>query len=410
MAKQINRLSARKVATESAPGMHADGAGLYLRVSRGQHSGKRWVFVYRRPRDSKRCELGLGSAVTVTLAEARKRAADARACLTEGTDPRASKLKAKTCATFGEVADRHVATMEPRWRNDKHKAQWRMTLQVYAGPLRDLDVDQITTDDVLCVLKPIWQSRPETASRVRGRIEAVLDAATAQGLRTGANPATWKGNLQFILPPAKKLTRGHHRAMPIDDLPEFMSQLRSRPAIAARCLEFTILTASRTGEALGARWEEIDLNRAVWTLPANRMRKSGREHCVPLSGRAIEILNVMDALKIDSANGGYAFPGQRRSQPLSNMALLSLLKRMKIAVTVHGFRSTFRDWAGDRTEFARELVELALSHQVGNYVERAYRRNDALVRRRPLMEDWAVFCASTSGEIDGNRRKTIKQA
>jgi integrase len=397
MAQQTNRLSAVKVAKETKPGMYADGGGLYLRISKGRNSGKRWVFIYRRPKDGKRCEMGLGGVATVTLASARVKAAEAQVHVSDGRDPRTVKDSDKQMPTFGEMADRHIAAMEPNWRNPKHRAQWKMTLEVYAKPLRPKPVDQITTADVLEVLHPIWQTIPETASRVRGRIENVLDAAKVLGFRAGENPAAWRGHLKLILPARRTLTRGHHRAMPIDDVPEFIVHLRQREAVAARCLEFAILTAARSGEALGARWDEIDLKNKVWTVPATRMLKSDREHRVPLTERTLAILQEMESVRDDASNP-FVFTGQRPGKPLSDMALEMVLRRMKVTATVHGFRSTFRDWAGNRTSFPRELAEHALSHQIGDKVEQAYRRDDALERRRPLMDAWAQFLEGTALE------------
>ena len=279
MAREVHRLSAAKVAKETKAGLYADGGGLYLRITDGKKAGRRWVFIYRRPLDGKRCEIGFGGTLAVPLAKARKKADEARALVADGKDPLAMRDAGSKVPTFGELADQHIETMERSWRNPKHRAQGRMTLQVYAKSLRNLPVNDITTAHVLEVLKPIWQKVPETASRVRGRIENVLDAAKVQGYRAGENPAAWRGHLKLILPARQKLTRGHHAAMPIDDLPEFMASLRARPAVAARCLEFTILTAARSGEALGARWDEIDLRSKVWCIPAARM-KATREHRV----------------------------------------------------------------------------------------------------------------------------------
>jgi integrase len=399
MARHVHRLSAVKVTKEIKPGLYADGGGLYLRISEGKSGGKRWVFIYRRPSDGKRCEMGLGGSLAVSLAKARGRADEARAMVADGVDPRAAKAEAASRKpTFGEIADRHIESMSPSWRNPKHRAQWEMTLKVYAKPLRDKPVNEITTADVLEVLRPIWQTIPETASRVRGRIENVLDAAKVQGCRSGENPAAWRGHLKLILPARQKLTRGHHAAMAVDHLPGFMTSLRARPAVAARCLEFAILTAARSGEALGARWDEIDLAANVWVIPATRM-KGSREHRVPLSKRAIEIIREMEPLR-DA--GEYLFPGQRAKQPLSDMSMLMLLRRMGYRpglVTNHGFRSTFRDWCGNRTSFPRELAEHAISHQIGDKAEQAYRRDDALERRRPIMEAWATFCDAPAGNI-----------
>ncbi len=393
MARQVHRLSARRVQTLDTPGMHADGGGLYLRITAGKSSGKRWVFLYRRPADGKRCELGLGGARAVPLARAREKATKARTCVADGRDPLAVKSADDRMPTFGELADCHIAAMSPGWRNSKHRAQWEMTLRVYAKPLRAKLVNEITTADVLAVLQPIWRTIPETASRVRGRIENVLDAAKAQGYRSGENPAAWRGHLKLILPARQKLTRGHHARMPIDDVPGFMAKLRAREAVAARCLEFAILTAARSGEAMGARWDEIDFATRIWIIPASRM-KAAREHRIPLCGRALAILTEMQTLQ-DRQN---VFPGQRRGKPLSVMALEMVLRRMAIeGATVHGFRSCFRDWAGNRTSFPRELAEHALAHVIGDKAEQAYRRDDALERRRPLMESWAAFCEAPAG-------------
>ena len=399
MARQVHRLSAAKVAKETQPGLYADGGGLYLRITAGKNAGRRWVFLYRRPLDGKRCEIGFGGTSAVPLAKARKKADEARALVADGKDPLATRQAAERMPTFGELADQHIKAMGPSWRNPKHRAQWEMTLREYAKPLRGKPVNEITTADVLEVLRPIWQTIPETASRVRGRIENVLDAAKVQGFRDGQNPAAWRGHLKLILPARQKLTRGHHAAMVIESLPEFMASLRARPAVAARCLEFAILTAARSQEALRARWAEIDLSKQVWTIPPSdpetgepRM-KAGREHRVPLSARAIEILREVEPLR----DGEYVFPGQRPAQPLSTMALEMILRRMKVSgVTVHGFRSTFRDWCGNRTSYPRELAEHALAHVIGDKAEQAYRRDDALERRRPMMEAWATFCTSTT--------------
>jgi integrase len=262
-------------------------------------------------------------------------------------------------------------------------------LREYAAPLRRLPVDKITTDDVLSVLKPLWNEKPETASRLRGRIERVLDAAKAQGLRAGENPARWRGHLDQLLPKRQRLTRGHHAAMSYAEMPAFMDDLRARQSTAARALEFAILTAARSGEVLGLRWEEIDLDRAVWTVPANRM-KAGREHRVPLSRPALKLLKAMH----EGCDGKFVFPGQKPGKPLSVMALEMVLRRMKVeAVTVHGFRSAFRDWAAERTNFSNEVCEAALAHVIENKAEAAYRRGDLFDKRRKLMDAWATHCA-----------------
>src|ERR1700737_1916877 len=287
MGREINRLNARAVTTISQHGRHADGGGLYLSIS--PNGGRRWVFLYRW--HGKPTEIGLGSARDVSLARARELAGHARAKLAEGANPKEGRRSAG--ASFGECADQLIAAMRPSWRNRKHVAQWEMTLRDYAAPLRRLPVDKVTTDDVLSVLKPIWHEKPETASRLRGRIERVLDAAKAQGLRSGENPARWRGHLDQLLPKRQRLTRGHHAAMGYAEVPTFIGDLRSRQATAALALEFAILTAARSGEVLGARWNEFDLDRAVWTIPAARM-KAGREHRVPLSPRALKIVQAMN--------------------------------------------------------------------------------------------------------------------
>jgi integrase len=286
--------------------------------------------------------------------------------------------------------------MRPSWRNEKHAAQWEMTLRDYAAPIRRRAVGEITTDDVLSVLKPFWNEKPETASRLRGRIERVLDAAKAQGLRSGENPARWRGHLDQLLPKRQRLTRGHHAAMDYAELPVFMMELKARQATAARALEFAILTAARSGEVLEARWHEIDLDRAVWSIPAARM-KAGREHRVPLSKEALELIKALHEV----SQGEAVFSGQKAGKPLSVMALAMVLRRMKIAgVTVHGFRSAFRDWAAECTNFANEVCEAALAHVIENKAEAAYRRGDLFEKRRKLMEAWATYCATpTVGQI-----------
>ncbi len=317
--------------------------------------------------------------------------------LKAGADPIAkwNKPDAKQVPTFGEAADEFLAAQKGGWRNDKHKAQWTMTLTTYCAPIRATSVDAIDTEAVLSVLKPLWTRAPETASRLRGRIEAVLDAAKARGFidRNEANPARWRGHLDKLLPKRAKLTRGHHAAMPYADVPAFLAGLRERPATAARALEFTILTATRSGEALSARWDEIDLTGKVWTIPAVRT-KAAREHRVPLSDRAVAILTELDK----GRTGDHIFPGQRPGQPLSGMAFEMLLRRIGSPFTAHGFRSSFRDWAGNETHFPREVAEHALAHVIGDKAEQAYRRSDALTRRREMMDAWARHCEGAAGE------------
>jgi integrase len=387
------KLTARAAAT-TKPGRYGDGRGLYLAVS--ATSARKWVFRFTIA--GRVTEMGLGNAA-VSLAQAREKAAEARKLVAAGVNPiearrEAGRLKAGK-PTFGQCADALLEAKSPEWRNDKHRAQWKMTLETYASRLWSVPVDAVDTEAVLGVLQPIWQSKPETASRLRGRIETVLDAARAKGhvARNEANPARWRGHLDKLLPKRQKLTRGHHAAMAFDDVPEFIGKLREREAVAALALEFAILTAARSGEVLGARWAEIDLDAKVWTVPATRM-KAGREHRVPLSGRALAILETLAAAR----TGDFVFPGQKTGKPLSGMAMEMVLRRMKVDdVTVHGFRSAFRDWCGEATSFPRELAEAALAHVAGDATERAYRRGDALEKRRGLMEAWAGFCEPRAG-------------
>jgi integrase len=396
VARQINRLNARAVATLTENGRHADGGGLYLSIS--PNGGRRWVFLYRW--HGKPTEIGLGSARDVTLARARELAKDARGRLAEGINPKEAR-KTVAGATFGECADRLMAAMRPSWRSVRHAEQWEATLRKYAAPLLRLPVHTITMDDVFSVLKPLWNETPETASRLRGRIERVLDAAKAQGLRTGENPARWRGHLDQLLPKRQRLTREHHAAMSYGDVPAFIEDLQSREGTAALALEFAILTAARRGEVLGARWDEFDLERVVWTVPAHRM-KGGREHRVPLSGRALTIVKALHEADGDE----FVFAGHKPRKPLSGMALGSVLRRMKIDdATVHGFRSAFRDWAAECINFTNEVCEAALAHAVTNKVEAAYRRGDLFEKRRKLMDAWAAFC-STPKEAARKRSAT----
>ncbi len=392
MAGGNHKLTARAAATREA-GRYGDGGGLYLVVSLS--GARKWV--YRFTWQGKVTEAGLGSADLVSLAEARGKAHEARKLLEAGRNPIEAKRQAVIIdarkPTFGQVADALMASKEAEWRNPKHRAQWRMTLETYAARLWSRLVDEIDTPAVLAVLTPLWQAKPETASRLRGRIEAVLDAAKAQGHRAGENPAAWRGHLAHLLPKRGKLTRGHHAAMAYADVPAFVTRLREREALAALALEFTILTAARSGEVYGARWSEVDMAAKVWTIPAERM-KAAREHRIPLSAPALTILEKLS----DARTGDFVFPGQRPGKPLSGWAMEMLLRRMGIeGATVHGFRSAFRDWAGNETHYPRELAEAALAHVVGDKAEQAYRRSDALERRRELMAAWASCCEPRAG-------------
>ena len=388
MARALKKLNARQVATLNREGRHSDGGGLYLVVGPG--ASRRWAFLFRWRGKLK--EMGLGSLASVSLADAREKAGEARRNVADGRNPiedrRAQEAAQDAGTTFGAFADDLMKGLAHGFRNEKHRAQWAMTLTTYAAPLRSMKLDEIATSDVLAVLQPLWQTKAETASRLRGRIERVLDAAKAKGLRSGENPARWRGHLDALLPARHRVTRGHHAAMPYEDVPAFIGRLRASESVSALALEFAIFTAARSGEVLGARWDEIDLDAKLWTVPAARM-KAGREHRVPLTARALAILQTVE--KVRTAE--HVFPGQQRGKSLSIMALAMVLRRLNLEnVTVHGFRSAFRDWAGNETSFSREIAESALAHAVGDMTERAYRRSDALERRRELMDAWSRYC------------------
>lgn len=402
MARAVERLKALSVERLAKKvGLHADGKGLYLRVTSA--TARSWVLRYML--DGKAREMGLGPYPDVSLAEARQAATEARKQKAQGRDPiqareaqrAAARAEAARAITFRKCAEDFLTRNEARWRNDKHRWQWSNTLERFAYPeLGNLPVSAIDTPLIVRALEPIWTSMPETASRVRQRVEAVLDAATVQGYREGANPARWKANLAHLLPAHSKVRRvEHHAALPHAELPAFLVQLKIEGGTAARALHFTILSAARTGEVLGATWSEIDFDNRVWIVPAERM-KAGKEHRVPLSETALELLRVQ---RKDAGEGAFVFPGARKKRPLSNMAMLQTLRRMKRGdLTVHGFRSTFRDWAAERTSFPREVAEAALAHTLSDKVEAAYRRSDLFDKRRKLMDAWAKFCATPVGE------------
>jgi integrase len=391
--RDSNRLTAVAVTKKSKPGLYGDGHGLYLRVA--PEGTKSWIFRFMRAGQARK--MGLGALHTISLAEARELARSARRTLLDGDDPievRRSKRQiareqAARAITFQECGDRYTATHEVGWKNEKHRQQWRSTLASYAYPvIGDLSVAAVDTTLVVKVLEPIWIEKPETAGRLRGRIERVLDWATARGFRSGDNPARWRGHLDRLFPSVKK-TRGvkHHPAIPYAAMPAFMAELRTREGISARALEWTILTAVRTGEAIGARWSEIELASQVWTIPGERM-KAAKEHRVPLCARAFDILETLPR------EGKYLFPGARKDAPLSNMAMLELMRGMRPGYVPHGCRSTFRDWAADTTSYPNHVVEMALAHTIGDRVEAAYRRGNLFEKRRRLMADWSRYCAS----------------
>jgi integrase len=383
------KLNAQRAKT-APPGIYPDGEGLYLCVA----PSLRRSWVYRYSWKGRRPEMGLGSFDEgVTLADARDARDAWRAVLRSGRNPvdvkRERDRQEAGKRTFGEIADALLEAKASEWRNPKHRDQWRISLVEIAAPLRALPVDAIATEDVLRVLTPLWLERQETASRTRGRIEAVLNAAGAQGLRSGDNPARWKGHLEHLLPKRPKLSRGHFAAMSYSDVPAFMARLRTVDTVAGWALEFAILTAARSGETYGAAWPEIDLEAAVWTIPAARM-KAARVHRIPLSDPALAVLKKAKPLRM----GELVFPGHRRGKPLSHVAMAKVIERLGVeGATVHGFRSAFRDWAGNETNHPREIAEAALAHVVGDAAEQAYRRGDALEKRRALMKDWGKYCA-----------------
>lgn len=386
-------LSALAVKNATKTGRLADGGGLYLLTTNG---GKRWVFIFRW--HGKRCEMGLGSATKVSLGDARKLASIAREHVAHGRNPidvrnatvAAAMQPALEPITFGDFAETYIASVEQGWRNDKHRSQWRNSLRDHAANLRDMAITDVDTDNVLETLQPIWLTKPETAGRVRGRIEKILNAAKARGLRSrdAANPALWSGHLDNLLPKRPTLCRGHHAAVPYAKLPELYERLQNRPAMAARALSFLTLCASRTGEVIGARWCEVDGD--IWLVPAERM-KAGKAHTVTLSPAAVTVLADLDRGK----GTDFIFHGGVPTIPLSNMAMTMLLRRMgEREITVHGFRSAFKDFALDQTEYPDEISEEALAHVIGSKVRRAYRRGEALERRRRLMDEWAEFVCS----------------
>ncbi len=393
MTRQMLRLTPREVVAKKKPGYYPDGGGLYLQVS--EAGSKSWIF--RFALNGKERQMGLGPFHTITLADARIAATDCRKLLLRQIDPIDARDADKTrqalqdarSITFAECAAAYIRAHRSDWKNAKHAEQWTNTIETYCGPIIGaLPVQDVDTGLVVKVLEPIWTAKPETASRLRGRIESVLDWARVSGYRAGDNPARWRGHLDNVLPALKKKQRvKHHPALPFDQMGAFMESLRAQEGTAARALAFLILTATRTGEVIGAKWDEFDLDAKLWTIPAERM-KAGKEHRVPLSPQAVAFLG-----KPPPSLSDYVFPGQKAGKPLSNMAMLELLKRMDRGnLTVHGFRSTFRDWASERTNYPREVCEMALAHTVSDATEAAYRRGDLFEKRRRLMLEWAKHC------------------
>jgi integrase len=403
MARSINRLSALGVARLALPGLHHDGGGLYLQV--GASGSKSWTYRYMLAGRAR--EMGLGPLQVVSLAEAREKAAEARRLKFAGTDPIAARSSAvlksriglQPSRTFMDCARQYIESHRPEWKNDKHGTQWQATLDTYVGPVfGDMSVRDVDLGLVMRVLEPIWRTKTETASRLRGRIERILDWATTAGYRQGENPARWRGHLENLLAKRSKVRKvKHHPALPYTEVAAFLSELRDLDGIAPQAFEFLILTAARTSEVLGARWGEFDLENAIWTVPASRI-KAGREHRVPLSQPVMRILTKMAGVR----QGELVFQGPKKGKPLSSMALLAVLDRMgRRDITAHGFRSTFRDWAAERTNFPRDVAEMALAHAIADKVEAAYRRGDLFEKRRKLMYAWAKHCEApaTKGDV-----------
>lgn len=397
------KLSPAQVRNASTQGMYGDGAGLWLNV--GPTGGKSWV--YRFMLDGKAREMGLGPLHTISLADARGRALVCRKQVLDGIDPleardakrKAQKAEAAKAITFRACAAKYIAANRSGWKNEKHAAQWDATLEAYVFPtIGDLAVAAVDTGLITSILLPIWATKSETASRVRGRIESILSFATTHGWRSGENPARWRGHLANVLPKKSKVTTiEHHAALPWRKVGAFMESLAEQNGVAALALRFTILAAARTGEIIGATWAEIDLQHAVWTVPGDRM-KAGREHRVPLSDSAAAVLR--EAAKLGQGSDQPIFPGAKHGAALSNMAMLALLRRMgRGDLTAHGFRSTFRDWAAE-TGQPNDIAEAALAHSVGDKTAAAYQRGDLLDRRRRLMEAWAAFCARPAADAN----------
>jgi integrase len=398
MARHINRLTALNVSSKiKSKGMYPDGGGLYLRVT--EAGTKSWV--YRFSVDKKANQMGLGKYPSVSLAEARIEAEKYRKLVQQGISPisyreaerSASQAAIKRVWTFKECAKAYIDAHSPSWKNPKHRAQWPSTLKRYVYPtLGNHSAEDIDVGLVMEVLEPIWHTKTETATRVRGRIEAVLDWAQVRGYRSEEkrNPARWKGRLDKLLPARSKVAKVQHfAALDYNLIGEFMAELRQRTAISAKGLEFLILTATRTSEVMGSTWDEIDMDKAIWIIPADRT-KTEMEYRIPLSDDALAVLKEMKEIQVS----GYVFPGQADQRPMSNMAFLMLLKRMGHSdLTAHGFRSCFRDWAAERTKYPHEMAEMALGHAIGSKVEAAYRRGDLFEKRCRMMNDWATYTA-----------------
>ncbi|NJS14948.1 MAG: integrase arm-type DNA-binding domain-containing protein [Sphingopyxis sp.] len=392
MSRTINKLSDRRIQSLRSPGRYSDGDGLYVRVS---NSGSK-SFSFRVVRGGKATEVGLGAYPLLGLAQARQRAEKLRKTAHQGADISQNNivLPALAARTFGEVATAYINSIEAAFKNQKHREQWRMTLgPAYCASLHERPIDTISLSDVLGVVQPIWHTKAETAYRIRGRLERVLEFARVQGWRNGENPARWRGNLDAILPTTHRLrNEAHFSAIGYAELPRVFATLRQKQTIGAKALQFAILTACRTGEVIGARWDELDLGeKPVWTIPKERMKR-GVAHSVPLSLQLVELLTELKGKQVCD----FVFPGSSMDRPISNITMLKVLKDMGHTETVHGFRSTFTDWIAEETAFSPALADFALAHGLKSKTNAAYRRMTAVEKRRPMMQEWADYCFSWS--------------
>jgi integrase len=409
MARTSRKLTALEVSRFNEPGKFPVGENLYLQISKS--GSKSWLFRYSLK--GKSTWMGLGSARFLSLADARSKAVTIHKDLLNGIDPLKEKAEAESQRlleqakqmTFQECAARYIESHSPSWKNPKHISQWISTITMYANPvIGELPVADIDTTLVLKVLEPIWYAKTETASRLRGRIEKILSWAAVRGFRSKENPAIWRGHLDQLLPKRTSIQPiVHFEALPFTEIPEFCEKLRKNTDIGALALEFAILTATRTNETLKAKWQEINFEKKFWLIPAERM-KAKKEHKVPLSPRALEILQPMRFI----SNGDYIFPGRKNGKPMSDMALLMICRKMNYNVTVHGFRSTFRDWASETTNHSNDVIEMALAHTINNKVEAAYRRGDLFNKRQDLMNDWSNYCLSPPVIMKLNHKNETK--
>ncbi len=395
MGHSLHKLTDRKVAALAKNGRHSDGGGLYVRVS---SDGRSKSFIYRWIKDGKATEISLGAYPALSLFNARNTTAEYRSLIANGDDPRTFIKQRKQKRTFEACAAEFLTSIEGAWKNDKHRAQWHMTLgPAYCSSILQMPVDKITTEHVLAILRPIWLEKAETAYRLRGRIERVLSFAKARKWRSGENPAVWRDNLAALLPSTNKVRNAENfAAIDYEEQPGLMAKLRECDTVSAAALRFLTLTAARTQEVRLATWGEFNLEKKLWVVPAKRM-KNGKEHRVPLSDEALEILFSM--IKVDDGSDSYVFPGMKSGKPMSDMTMLNFLKGLGRTETVHGQRSAFRDWVGDETEYPDSMAEFALSHTIDSKTEAAYRRRRAVEKRRRMMQDWATFCGTLPADV-----------